>query len=217
MQPLILPSIIATSQQELDERIAKVKDNFKTFHLDIMDGKFVANESLNFDFVLPDSMEFEAHLMVEQPEVWVYQHIDQYMDNIGTLFVHLEACTTPFGLIQFVKQAGKKIGLVINPETAMDELVPFLDLLDYVLFMTVVPGQYGAAFVPEVVGKIERLHQLKPEMLIQVDGCMNPDTIGSVAAVGVTRFVVGSYLQKCGSVEKALSVLYAKLAEKTKA
>jgi ribulose-phosphate 3-epimerase len=212
MDKTILPSIIAPSQVELDERIAKVKDHFSVLHLDIMDGRFVANESLNFAFTLPQEISFEAHLMVENPEKWVEKHIEL----VDTVFVHLTSVTTPNGLIQFVHEKEKKIGFVLSPDDVLDDLHPFIDLLDYVLFMAVVPGQYGAPFIPAVIKNIEALYQHNPALLIQVDGAVNPTTIGELSAAGASRFVVGSYLQESSSVQNALSRLRSILSKKTK-
>ncbi len=208
---IILPSIIAISQHELDERIMKVKKYFSTIHIDIMDGKFVGNHSLNFDFALPFDVTFEVHLMVEHPELWIYQNIEHF-PCIGTFFVHIESCSTPFALIQFVKQHKKKIGFVLNPETAIEDLTPFVELIDYVLFMTVIPGQYGAVFVPAVLEKIQLFHKMHSEIEIQVDGSVNQTTIGLIAAAGATRFVVGSYLQNVEDISAALSELYSSAA-----
>jgi ribulose-phosphate 3-epimerase len=202
---IILPSIIATSQQELDTRIDKMKQHFTTLHLDIMEFRTVGNRSLDFDFLLPH-LQFEAHLMVEHPEEWVLRYLEKY-PNIETFFVHIESLETPHALIQLVQNHGKKIGFVLNPETSLDEVIPFLDIIDYVLFMTVVPGQYNAAFVPRVVEKIAVLHGMKPHMGIQVDGSVNSETIGSLLSAGVTRFVVGSYLQKADDLARSVELL----------
>jgi len=199
---MILPSIIATSQEELNERISKIKNNFSVFHLDIMDGKFVNNKSLDFNFKLLDG-KYEAHLMVENPEEWV----DENLGKVDTVIVHIESLTIPHKLIQFVHDNDKKIGFAINPETSIDEFDMFIDDLDLVLLMTVVPGQYGAAFVPEVVEKIKEIHSKKPDLVIEVDGSINADTINKVREAGASRFVIGSYLQRADSIREALDSL----------
>ncbi len=199
----ILPSIIAISQKELDQRIEKVRSFFPALHLDIMDGRFVKNRSLFFDFVLPKNVYCEAHLMVEDPETWVFENLKK----VDTVVVPIESCSVPYSLIQFVHDAGKKIGFALNPETPISEIEQFLDDLDLILIMTVHPGQYGAAFVSETLQKINDLHLHKPELSIEVDGSINPDTIKQVADAGASRFVVGSYLQKEENVSAAMQRL----------
>lgn len=199
----ILPSIIAHSQEELDQRIEKVHSFFPLLHLDIMDGQFVKNRSLFFDFLLPKNVSCEAHLMVENPEEWVFQNLKK----VDAVLVPIESCTVPYRLIQFVHDADKRIGFALNPETPLSEIEEFLEAIDLVLVMTVHPGQYGAAFVPETLEKIKELSRRQPALPIEVDGSINPDTIKHVADAGASRFVVGSYLQKAENVSAAVQNL----------
>ncbi len=199
----ILPALIATSQKELDMRIEKVCSFFSVLHLDIMDGTFVKSSSLFFDFMLPKDAHCEAHLMVEDSEEWVFHNLKK----VDIVLVPVESCTAPFRIIQFVHDAGKKIGFTMNPETPLSEIGQFLNDIDLVLIMTVHPGQYGAVFVPEAVQKIRELHLLKPELPIEVDGSINPETIKQVSAAGASRFVVGSYLQKADNILDAIQKL----------
>lgn len=199
----ILPSIIAHSQEELNTRVEKVHSFFPLLHLDLMDGKFVKNHSLFFDFFLPKNVSCEAHLMVENPEEWVFQNLKK----VETVLVPIESCTAPHRLIQFVHDAGKRIGFALNPETPLSEIEEFLEDIDRVLIMTVHPGQYGAAFVPEMLEKIKELSRRQPTLPIEVDGSINPDTIKCVADAGASLFVIGSYLQKAENVSHALQTL----------
>ena len=85
----IIPSLIATSQKELDKRFNKVKKHFKIFHLDIMDGKFVKNKSLFFDFKLPrGKLKYRAHLMVKNPKKWIKEN----WKKVDLIIFHIKSC-----------------------------------------------------------------------------------------------------------------------------
>lgn len=200
----IIPAIIAKSQDELDNRLSKVLDYVDFIQLDIMDNKFVPNTSLFFDFKLPEtSCKFEAHLMVETPQEWV----TDYMEKVDTVLVHYESHVQLEDVISIVKDAGKKIGVVLNPETSVDKISKYLDCLDQVLVMTVNPGFYGSPFLPETLEKITQLRKLKPELDIEVDGGITDATISLVDAAGANMFVSGSYIIKAEDVKGAIKNL----------
>jgi len=201
MKPEIIPSIIARGQRELDSRISKVSRHFEWLQLDVMDGKFVKNKSLMFDFKLPKTKcKYEAHLMMKNPLPW----IEKNWGKVDTMIIHREVFEKKSELHEMIKiilSKDVKVGLAINPETKVNELEPFLDEIDLVLFMTVNPGHYGAAFLPKVLDKVKQLklkHNFKGE--IEVDGGINNKTIHATLRAGANRFVVGSYLQKAKNV-----------------
>ena len=96
----IIPAIIAKNQQELDNRLERVINHVDLIQLDVMDNKFVPNNSLFFDFNLPEiNCNFEAHLMVIEPEKW----IEKNWNKVDLILVHLESCKNPHRIIQNVK------------------------------------------------------------------------------------------------------------------
>lgn len=204
MEKIIIPAIIAISQEELDERINKVKDHAEFLQLDVMDGMFVPSHSLDFDFKLPEiDCKFEAHLMVNNPEEW----IEMNYSKVDTILAHFESCKNPEKVIGLIRNKGKKVGLVINPETSVQDIEEFLDNIDQVLVMTVNPGFYGAKFLQENLSKVKELRQLKPDLAIEVDGGVSIDTIKTLNEAGANLFVCGSYLQKSEDVALAIEKL----------
>jgi len=200
----VIPAIIAKSQKEFKEKINKVKDFVDIIQLDFMDGKFVPNNSINFDFKLPSSdCEFEAHLMIQDPLKWVEKHYTK----VDTVLVHFESCKDPQKVIDFVKKKGKRIGFVLNPETPIDSIQKFLDDIDQVLIMTVNPGFYGSPFLPEMIDKIKKLRKKCPNLDIEVDGGITDKTIGFVNEAGANLFVSGSYIVKSDNIKKAIENL----------
>jgi len=201
----IIPAVIAKSQKEFEEKINKVKDFVDIIQLDFMDGKFVPNNSINFDFKMVSSdCEFEAHLMIQDPLKWVEKHYKK----VDTVLVHIESCKDSQKVIDIVKKKGKRIGFVLNPETSIDSIQNFLDDIDQVLIMTVNPGFYGSPFLPKMIDKIKKLRKKCPNLDIEVDGGITDKTIGFVNEAGANLFVSGSYIVKSDNVKKAIDNLY---------
>lgn len=204
MRKIIIPAVIAKTQGELDDIFSRIKDSAQLLQLDIMDGKFVPNNSLDFDFRLPEKKYlYEAHLMIDDPERWV----DENWEKVDTVIAHFESVKNPERIIEYVKTKGKKIAFALNPETGPDLILNYLDDIDQVLIMTVNPGFYGSKFLPEMSDKIRRLRKLQPGMDIEVDGGIKPDTIEEVYDAGANMFVSGSYLINSDDVKERIRIL----------
>lgn len=195
MQQMIIPALIALSQKELDALIRKVWGLTPRLQLDIMDGKFVPNHSLDFDFQVPDGAIYEAHLMVSDPWGW----IETQSEKVDVILVHIETCQNLDDIVDLVR-GQKKIGFAVNPQSSLTKIIPLLDKIDQVLIMTVEPGFYGSPFVPEALRKVQILRSLKPGMDIEVDGSINPATISQAYHMGANLFVSGSYLMKAKDI-----------------
>ena len=208
MKKMIIPAIIAKSQEELKININKVKDHIELIQLDFMDGNFVPNQSIDFDFELPEiDCVYEAHLMISTPIKW----IKKYYTKDNMILAHFESCKNPSEIIKFVRSKDKKVGFVLNPETPISAIEKYLDDLDQVLIMTVNPGFYGSPFLPEMLDKISELRTLKPNLNIEVDGGITDKTIGLVDQAGANMFVSGSYIVKAENVAEAIKNLKNKL------
>jgi len=208
LEKIIVPAIIAKTQKDLDDAVLRVKDFAKLIQLDVMDGRFVPNRSIDFDFTLPKiQSRLEAHLMVDNPEEW----IEKNGGKVDALLVHIESCTDPDQIIKTAKERKKQIGFVLKPETAITRIQEYLDRIDQVLIMTVHPGFYGSTFLPEMLEKIAELRRIKPLLNIEVDGGVTLDTIGLVDKAGANMFVSGSYIMKSTNVKEAIANLEAKI------
>jgi len=171
--------------------------------LDLMDGRFVANTSLDFDFQLPSSFEYEAHLMVENPS----EYMETLVNRVDWAILHIETLKDPEAEIRYFKENGFKVSLAVNPGTPIEEILPHLDVLDGILVLTVNPGQHGAEFKPETLEKIRRLKGLGVILPIEVDGGVNPDTILEIKNAGADVFACGSYLMNGDDVAKGIRSL----------
>ncbi len=203
MKPLIVPAIIAKSQRELDEMLEKVKGKSARIMLDVMDKKFVANSSLEFDFIVPKGVEYEAHLMVNDQIRW----IEENSAKVDIVIMQVEALFDIDEAIKLVKSNGRKVTLALNPETGLDTILPYLNYIDAVLIMTVNPGSFCVEFLPVTLTKIKKLREINNNLPIEVDGCMNPINAKVAKDAGATIFASGSYVIKSSNPAGAIKEL----------
>jgi len=207
MTQLIFPSIIAKSQQELDAELQRLKGAAKTLHLDIVDGKFAPNRSLEFPFQLSKRYTYQAHLMIQKPEVWIKRNLQR----IDLFIPHFEAIHYHSRYILWMKKLKKKIAFAILPQTTVEHLKEHLPYLDYALILTVHPGFYGSTYLASELKKIKPIKKINPKVQIIVDGGMNPNTIVQAQKAGADLFVSGSYTMKNHSPKKAMGELLGML------
>jgi len=208
MNKKIIPAIIAKNQEEFSKNILKVKDFVEIIQLDFMDGNFVPNTSIDFDFELPETKcSFEAHLMINNPLDWIKKNFEK----VDTILVHFESCDNHREIISFVKSKNRRMGFVLNPETPISSIKKYLDEIDQVLIMTVNPGFYGSPFLPDTVEKVSKLRRLKPDLDIEVDGGITDKTIELADKAGTNLFVSGSFIVKSEDVNKAVKILKDKI------
>jgi ribulose-phosphate 3-epimerase len=208
MKKVIIPAVIAKTQEELDDIFSRIKDFASLLQLDIMDNRFVPNNSLDFDFKIPlGKYQFEAHLMIENPEKW----LEENWEKVDTIIAHFEVVKNTEKFIESVKARQKKMAFALNPETDVEQIKTYLSRIDQVLIMTVHPGFYGSKFLPETLDKIRRLRDMKPELDIEVDGGIGPDTIEEVNEAGANMFVSGSYIVKADNILERINILKNKI------
>lgn len=192
MTQLIYPSLMSKNQKELDSDLKHLKNTVKTFHLDIVDGKFAPNHSLNFNFKLSPKFKYEAHLMVKKPELWIKKH----WKRIELFIPQFEELKDPLRFIHWMKQTKRKVAFAIKPETKVTKIKSYLKETDLVLVLTVHPGFYGSKFLPDCLKKIKEIKKINPKIKVMVDGGMNPNTIKPARKAGADYFVSGSYVTK---------------------
>lgn len=162
--------------------------------MDCMDGHFVPNLSFGPPVVaslrkaLPDSF-IDCHLMTSRPGDWIGP-----LGKAGasSLTFHLESEGDPKELISRIRDGGMKVGMVIKPATPVESLYPYVDLIDMVLIMTVEPGFSGQSFMPSMMPKVKALREKYPDLNIQVDGGLSPQTIDEAASMGANVIVAAS-------------------------
>ncbi len=204
----VFPSILSTSFFDLEARLEAFAANGIDFlHLDVMDGHFVDQISFGPSLARAIRSRFrfrlDAHLMVSNPGKAAPQFMAAGADWIS---FHAEAAgareTGP--LLRRIRDHGVRAGLVLNPDTPLEAVRPFLTELDYVLLMSVFPGYGGQSFIPATLERAARLRQeiavSGSRCLLQVDGGINPENAARLKEAGADLFVVGTALYHADDV-----------------
>ena len=208
----LAPSVLSFDLTSLSSSVPQlIAAGAGIVHLDVMDGQFVP--PITFGAALASSLRkhtdapMEAHLMVMDPE----RQFDAFQEaGCKRIVFHYEAIKHAHRLVQDLKSRGLDAGIAINPGTPSEVLDAVIGDLDMVLVMTVNPGWGGQKFIASTLEKIARVRALRPYMDIQVDGGIDPSTIGQVIEAGANSFVVGSYLLKPPTLEEGVKSILEK-------
>lgn len=190
-----VPAILTDDPITLGQLVFQTEKFTDFAQFDIMDGQFVPSTSVSCDDIttLRTKLAWEAHLMVLHPE-----HCLEDFKRAGArkIVFHAEATPYPDMIIRNIRELDMQAGLAVNPETSIEKIAPYIDALDSVLFLSVNPGYYGAAFIPEVLDKVKAFRKKYPRMEIGMDGGVNKDTIPQIAESGVDVIYIGSAVFK---------------------
>jgi ribulose-phosphate 3-epimerase len=213
----VFPSILSTNFFNLQAKLSVFEKNRIDFiHLDIMDGHFVDNISFGpaIARAIKEKFSFglDVHLMVSNPAKMIPHFIESGADWLS---FHVETGDDCGGLIGLIKKSGRRAGLVLNPDTPLERVQPFLKMIDYVLLMSVFPGFGGQKFIPAT---LERVRQLKKKLLdqqthclLQVDGGITLENVSSLKEAGADLFVIGTHLFNADNIEEKISQLLNRL------
>lgn len=193
--PVVVPSLLKCDFGHLADEVAKLEAaGAPALHLDVMDGHFVPNLSYGMLIVRAvrqvTQLPIETHLMISDPQRYAEEYFAAGADAIT---FHFEAVDNPRPLLDKLRAAGAVAGMAYNPETPVSAIAPYLDACDLVLTMSVSPGFGGQQFENVALDKLRELSQrVGPNVLLEVDGGVNAETIGSCAAAGAHSHIVGS-------------------------
>lgn len=199
---------VLSEYDRLIAAVKKVNESTADFiHVDVMDGKFVDNEKFSVevvkDIISISKKPLDVHLMVKDLET-----IKKYaLLKPEYLTFHVEVLNDR-EIIDYVKKLGIKVGLAINPETSINELYPYIDDVDLILFMSVKPGYGGQPFKEEVIDKIKSFKKMAPSnLVISVDGGINDKTISLCKYAGCDMVVAGSFITNSDNYDEKISEL----------
>lgn len=201
----IAPSILAADFARLGEEIAAVAAGGADYiHVDVMDGHFVPNLTIGPAVVKAvrgaTDLPFDVHLMISPVDPYIDAFVEAGAD---ILTVHPEAGPHLHRTLQTIRAAGAKAGVALNPATPASVIEPVLDDIDLVLVMSVNPGFGGQKFIPSQLAKIEKVRALIDasgrDILLEVDGGVDPATAPQAIAAGATMLVAGSAVFRGGA------------------
>lgn len=217
MSTLVAPSLLASDFSQLgNEANRALNAGADWIHLDIMDGHFVDNISIgpavcaSIRNAVGSAPFLDAHLMIERPD----HYFDRFVKaGVNLISVHVELADRIdlMGTLAQIRQAGLKNGIVINPSTPFENLLPYLGHIDLLLVMSVVPGFGGQAFMPQVLDKVRRAVEWrttnKAEFLIEIDGGIDQTTAPQAIEAGVDVLVAGSSIFNAPDIAEAINTL----------
>ncbi|MBU9840293.1 MULTISPECIES: ribulose-phosphate 3-epimerase [Enterobacterales] len=194
----ILPSIFGANILSLQDELRFLEEeNTEILHVDLMDGTFVNNIAFGPNQISAmkkaSKMTFDVHMMLANPE----RHIDDVINTGAEMIsVHYESTPHVHFILQKIKKAGRKAGVVINPGTPESVLEYLLGDIDYILIMTINPGQPGQTFIEKSLEKIRKTREMIADRHIQieVDGGVNLEIAKKVQEAGADLIVVGGAL-----------------------
>lgn len=211
----ILPSLLAADVGALGAEIARVaRSGADALHLDIMDAHFVPNLSFGPDVValarrVAPGLFRNVHLMMTRPDLYLEAFARA---GAQTIQVHVEADCDLHAELARIRALGLRAGLVLNPETPVGRVFPYLKACDELLVMTVHPGYGGQTFIADCLAKVTAVRARAPHLDVMVDGGVNAETAVLAARAGANQFVAGSYLFRQADMAAAVAALRAACA-----
>lgn len=195
---LIAPSLLSSDFADLKTEIAKVTEaGAHLLHVDVMDGHFVPNLTIGMPVVKAikgaTKLPLDVHLMIESPEKYIEEFAKAGSDY---LTIHVESTTKVKDCLLQIRKLKMKPGITLRPKTKLDEIKPFLALVDLVLIMTVEPGFGGQSFMHDQLEKVSWLKSYRDKnhlsYLIEIDGGVNEQTAQLCWEAGADVLVAGS-------------------------
>jgi ribulose-phosphate 3-epimerase len=194
----IVPSILSADFARLGEEIEAVeRAGARLLHLDVMDGHFVPNLTIGPPVVKSvrrrTKMTLDVHLMITDPDRYAPIFIEAGADQVS---VHQEVCPHLDRTLRMIQAEGARAGVVLNPATPVSTLYEVLDIVDFVLVMSVNPGFEAQRFIPNALNKIRALDRRRQEYglqyAIEIDGGVSTDNLGDIIRAGCDWVVAGS-------------------------
>ncbi|TWT76523.1 Ribulose-phosphate 3-epimerase [Planctomycetes bacterium CA13] len=209
LTPAIMPSILSCDFGDMKSEVTRLTDaGAQALHLDVMDGHFVPNLTFGMPMVSGlrrhTDLPLDVHLMISEPLRYAKPMVQAGAD---VLTFHVEAVEDAAFVAKEFRKLGVGVGVALDSDTKLTDLEPCLDFVDMVLVMSVKAGFGGQSFNPISLEKLRLLRDNHPELLLQIDGGMNTETIVLARDAGCDLFVVGSSIIHSDDYSEAFAEL----------
>lgn len=186
------------SSESYKDCIKKIDESNADFiHVDLCDGKYVENKNFTLknivDLLKKTRKPLDVHFMCVNP----IKYIDAFaMLNTSSITIHLDSMENPLETINYIKNIGLKVGIAVNPDDDLNILNGYLDKIDKILIMSVVPGKGGQQFLQSIIPKIDRINEIKDQyhFITSVDGGINGETVSYLAGKNIDLIISGSFV-----------------------
>ncbi|OGH72311.1 MAG: hypothetical protein A3I93_04455, partial [Candidatus Magasanikbacteria bacterium RIFCSPLOWO2_02_FULL_43_22] len=184
----IIPSVLVQTEEQFLQQMKGLGDSVKQIQLDIADGKFVPNVTWANPVVVKKlrKLNVELHLMVADPLAEVKKWVN--IKQVKRVLFHYETAPDVGGMIKKTRELGQKkwqVGIILNPDTPVSAIEPYLNQLDAVMFMAVYPGFQGQALIKEVLIKIKKFTTKYPKIFTEIDGAVNEKNLPEIVKTNV--------------------------------
>ena len=193
----IIPAILSKTPADYHKKFKAIEPLTEWIQVDIVDNKFARNLTVGPKAVgaIRTRKKLEIHLMVDLIENWIDPFIKiRPTTNVSRIIVPLESVRDPIGITRHVKRHGVEVGFSLNPDTKVERLQHVIDKVATVLLLSVYPGFSGQHFVHSTLDKIIKLREMRPDIVIEVDGGIEPGTARKCAEVGANVLISGSFI-----------------------
>ncbi|HRY77106.1 MAG TPA: hypothetical protein P5524_03065 [Candidatus Paceibacterota bacterium] len=205
---LVIPVINEKDFAEIQRKIKLVESYSNWVQIDVSDGIFTARQTWNnpIDLLkIGSAVKIEAHLMVRNPELI----LENWLKNplVQRVLVHLEATLKMERIISLTREYDKELGIAINPETPIEKLEPYFNRVNFFQILAVAPGSAGQKFNPQVIDKIGALKLRKNDVIIEVDGGINPENSKLLKNAGADILASATYIFDSENIKEAMDNL----------
>ena len=190
----IAPSLLSADFSDLKNEIKDIS-TADFVHLDVMDGQFVPNISFGIPVIKSlrkhSDLIFDVHLMIKNPLKYIEDFCNAGADIIT---FHVEADDNVSDTIEKIKECGKKCGIVLSPDTEAEAVLPYIDMVDMILLMSVYPGFGGQKYIDRVTDKIKKVKEYIGDKNIdlEIDGGITSENVHTAIKAGANVIVAGT-------------------------
>ncbi len=203
---LIIPAILEKESENALVQIERLRGVVPWIHIDVMDGTMTENSTFDLNDLIGELDDFsvEVHIMSTKPQKY-FDKCDAI--NASRVYFHLGEVESPTKILFDMDKYNFTKGIALSPQTSIDDAFSYIDDVDAIQVMTVVPGLQGGKFLEEMLEKISYLRERRTELWINVDGGVNEKTIKEVAITGIDGVGIGSAISKSDDVLETIELL----------